>query len=71
MKNKAQEKWYIVYDERAIIMDTEDASVMVACESLEEARSYRGQFGLRCAIYSYDVDGEDLVNEQFVEVLEG
>ena len=59
------EKLYIVYDERAITMSTDDASVMVTCDSLEEAKGYAGDFGKRCPVYSYDIKGKNLINEKF------
>jgi len=64
-------KLWIVWDARACGgMGTEDAQVMVSCDSLEEARSYRGDYGTMAAIYSYDVnDRNELVNEEWVEDL--
>ena len=60
---------YIIYDGRAIYGDTDDASVLVACDSLEEARGYKGDFGDGCVIYSYDEKDELLINEKFEEIL--
>ena len=62
-------KKYVIYDGRAIHGDTDDAMCMTMCDSLEEARSYKGEWG-ECAIYSYDVTPKDeLINEQFIEIL--
>ena len=48
--------------------NTDDAQVLVSCESLEEARSYKDDFD--GCIYEYDVnDKKELINERFVEVL--
>ena len=71
MKNK---RLYIIYDGRAVD-STEDASVMVTCDSLKEARSYRGDFGDGCAVWSYatkKVRGKkagELYDEKFEEIL--
>lgn len=59
---------YIVYDGRAID-NTDDAAVMVTCDSLKEARSYKGDFGDGCVIWSYAKKGEELVDERFEEIL--
>ena len=69
-QQKTKEKrLYIIYDGRAISGDTDDAAVMVACESLKEALSYKGDFGGDCVLYSYREDGNNLVDEKFERVL--
>lgn len=69
-KEMEKEKLYIIYDERAISQDTENAMVMVTCESLEEARGYKGEYGEKCPVYSYDIKkGNKLVNEKFIEII--
>lgn len=57
---------YILYDSRACVAQgTGDASVFVACDSDEEARSYCGDYGVM-ACYSYDVDANNnLINEKW------
>lgn len=55
---------FVVYDGRACGgRGTDRAQVMVACETLEEARSFNGDFG-EVAIYSYEDDGS---NEKWIE----
>ena len=49
--------------------DTDKASVLVSCDSLKEARSYKGYFGDGNCIYQYDIVEENLKNETFVEEL--
>ena len=57
MATQQQTRTYILYDARAIAEGTDNASVLVACESNREAKSYRGMFGAM-ACYSYaDADG--------------
>jgi hypothetical protein len=58
-------KQYILYDSRAAGgLGTDDASVLVACESEAEAKSYKGEFGgMSC--YSYDIVDSKLVNEKW------
>ena len=69
-KEAEEEKLYAVYDERAILQGTENAICMVACDSLEEARDYKGEYGKKCPVYSYDIKkGNKLVNEQFIEII--
>ncbi len=56
-------KMYILYDGRACAGDSDEASVLVACDSNEEAKSYKGEYG-QMACFSYDISGKDLINEQ-------
>ena len=67
-------KVYILYDERAITGDTEDASILevqskAPTEKAAIERFKLNQEGCHGAIYSYDAIGEELVNEQFVATL--
>jgi hypothetical protein len=64
------EKVWIVYDGRASGGDTEDAAVLVSCQSLREARQYvREDFTNGC-IFEYDLVGEhgkqEAINERMV-----
>ncbi len=44
---------------------TDDATVLVFCESNKEAKSYKGQYGaMACYSYEYE-DGDRLVNEKW------
>lgn len=65
MQPSVQERQYILFDSRAADgMGTEEASVLVACESDEEACDYKGDFG-GMACYSYAVEDDKLVGERF------
>jgi hypothetical protein len=56
---------FILYDDRAADGEgTEDAAVLVTCESNTEALGYRGEFGAM-ACYSYFDEQNDLVDERF------
>ncbi len=56
---------YILYDGRACgAAGTEDASVLVACDSNREAKSYKGDYG-QMACYSYAVNGDQLSDERW------
>lgn len=60
-----EERVYILYDSRAADgLGTDEASVLVVCESEEEAESYKGDFG-GMACYSYREEGERFVDERF------
>ncbi len=61
-------KLFIVYDERAMSMNTDDAAVLCTARSLKEARHDVRTMFPRGVIYSYDTDGDALVNEQFEEM---
>jgi|CXWL01.1.fsa_nt_gi hypothetical protein len=61
---------YILYDSRAAVegMDTDDASILVCCESDEEARTYAGHYGgMACWSYAREkIDNKiHLVDEQW------
>lgn len=62
---KAKKTW-ILYDGRACggLSSTDDAAVLVACDSNKEAKSYKGQYGTM-ACYSYKHKGRELVDEQW------
>ena len=62
---------YIIYDGRAAFGDTDDATVMVACDSVDECWSYLGDFGDDCVVYSYLESGNDLIDERFEFILSG
>ena len=65
MSTQAKEqRTYILYDSRACGGDTEDASVLVCCESNREACEYKGDYG-PMACFSYRRDGRNLVDERF------
>ena len=58
-------KKYIVYDFRAIT-NTDDATIISVEDTLEDAiKEAEDSFG--GVIYSYDEDGENLINEKFVQ----
>lgn len=57
-------KLWIVYDERGVL-NPEDAAVLVSCSSLREAWSYRHSWS-GAAIYEYDIEGKQLINEMLV-----
>jgi hypothetical protein len=63
-------KEYVIYDERAILGDTDEASVLEACRSLRDVRRSHfdgGKLGPMGAVYEYDVTAaRELVNEQFL-----
>ncbi len=61
------EKLFIIYDERAVLGETDDAAVLCTAKSLKEARQDVRTMFPRGAIFSYDVQGEELVNEEFIE----
>lgn len=62
-------KIFLVYDGRACGgIGTDNATVMVVCESLKEARNCQEDYG-QCAIYEYEDRNGTLVNEQWVEDL--
>lgn len=65
MATEQQKRTYILYDSRASDgMGTDDASVLMVCESNQEAKSYRGEFG-GMACYSYADDDKELTDERF------
>ena len=61
-------KQYIVYDSRALV-DTDDAHIYTVEDTLEdaikEAKECNG------VVFSYDVDGKNLINETFEKSLSG
>jgi len=64
---------YVVYDGRANPIDgTDDATVLVTADSLQEARDYIKDSGWgECYIWSYIDDFHSLEDETFVERGEG
>lgn len=68
----ARRKVYVIYDERAILGDTDNAQVLESCGSLDEAKhtSWDGKRDPLGAVYEYDLireDGQDIaVNEMFI-----
>lgn len=60
--SKIQTKLWILYDERAIIEGTEEASVLVSCDSLSEAWQYLNDTFGSGAIFEYDINGKELIN---------
>ena len=61
----SNDRVYILYDSRAAGgVGTEEASVLVACDDEEEAKSYQGEFdAMSC--YSYCDKNGQLTDEQF------
>ncbi len=55
---------YILYDSRACGGDTEDASILVVCDSNREAKTYKGSYGAM-ACFSYRVDGKNMVDDRW------
>lgn len=61
-------KLFILYDARACgDGDTDEATIFVSCDSMKEAKGYKGDYGAM-ACFSYDIipkEGErgELVNE--------
>lgn len=60
-------KLYIIYDERAMLMGTDEAVVLCTAHSLNEARHDVRSMFPGSPIYSYDIHGDQLLNEQFEE----
>lgn len=61
----AERRTYLLFDSRACgAQGTEDASVLVACESNREAKSYKGDYGAM-ACYSYRDDNGTLIDERW------
>lgn len=58
---------FILYDARAFGGDTDEAAVLCTARSLKEARRDRRTMFPGAAIYQYDTQGDQLVNERFVE----
>lgn len=58
-------KMFVIYDERAFLDGTDEASVLCTARSLKEAKRDVREMFPRGVIYSYDMKGDELVNEQF------
>mgnify|MGYP000889123105 CR=1 FL=1 len=68
MEERAEKRQHIIYDMRAMY-DTDEASILSVEDSLEEAIQYtKVAFG-EGVIYSYALEGEELVDEQFEKVI--
>lgn len=62
------EHLFVIYDERAMLESTDEASVLCTADSLKEARRDVRTMFPRGVIYRYDVQGDrELVNETFIE----
>ena len=58
-----QNRKYILYDSRACgAVGTDDAAVIVFCDSNKEAKSYKGQYGAM-ACYSYR-ENENMLDDE-------
>ena len=56
---------YLLLDDRASdVTGTDGANILVTCESNEEAKGYKGDFGAM-SCYSYAVKNGELVDERF------
>lgn len=64
-EGRPMEHLFIIYDERAMGGNTDDAAVLCTAKSLKEARSDVRTMFPRGVIYQYDVRGDQLVNERF------
>lgn len=60
----AKKRRYIIYDERAML-DVDEAEVLGVCDSLSEAKRDAKELGYNAVIYSYRVEGDTLVDEQY------
>lgn len=60
-------KLFIIYDERAMLEGTDEACVLCCANSLKEARRDVREMFPRGVIYEYDTQGQELVNERYVE----
>lgn len=58
---------YLIYDQRAYTMGTDNAQVMCAAMSLQEARSDRDSMFPGCPIFSYGNSDNLLVDERLEE----
>lgn len=56
---------YILYDSRTCgAVGTDDATVLVFCDSNKEAKSYKGEYGIM-ACYSYEMKDNTLQDEKW------
>jgi hypothetical protein len=58
-------KLFIVYDERAMSMNTDDAVVICTAKTQREAESDVDSMFPSGVIFSYDTKGDKLLNEQY------
>jgi hypothetical protein len=61
-----RKKRWILYDARAHGGNTEEAQVHCTASSLKEAKRDKREMFPDAAIYEYDVQGDELVNETYV-----
>lgn len=66
---KSNKRIYLIYDGRAMGGNTDDATVMLVCYSLQEALNEKGNFGESCVIYSYLPVNQELTDERFEQIL--
>lgn len=62
-------KQYVIYDERALALSTDDCAVLEACGSLREVKrtSWDGRHDPLGVVAEYDVvNGNELVNERIL-----
>lgn len=58
---------FLIYDERAMLEGTHRAVVLCTAKTLAEARHDVQTMFERGVIYRYDTQGDELVNETFIE----
>ena len=65
---------FIIYDERAMLGETDEAAVLCTAKSLKEARRDVREMFPRGVIYRYDIQPKpngnpvpELINETFIE----
>lgn len=62
--SETKKRTYVLYDSRAADgLGTDEATVLVVCESDQRAKSHKGGFG-GMACYSYADDGKQLTDER-------
>lgn len=64
-------KTYMIYDGRAVLEGTDNATVLEVCFSLDEVREAKDMdiYDGLSPVYSYDDINDNLENEQFVSLL--
>ena len=67
--SRAPKRKYLLYDRRALLQGTDEATVLTVSNTLKEARRDAGDGYGECHIYEYDVDEStrELTNERYVE----
>lgn len=61
----AKEKLYVAYDARAHYMDEDDCSVLVATDSLGEAKATCKEYG-GGVVFEYELKGKEAINGKAV-----